>query len=127
MFGIISFDYYHQFFQVTTNEVLLKLFFSLTIIFYKKFKKMMNSKMDFYGPIWIFITMIVSLSISQNLYSYLTKPDNEKYRYSIEYLPTAFIIVFVMGFIIPLFFNIMLRAFGGVISYSMVVTVYGYS
>ena len=125
--GIFSAKYFAQFFNVNTSEVSWKLFYAMTIVFYKKFKLIGPNKIDMYGPFWIYATMVLSLAVSQNIYSYLTRPAHTKFVYTISYVPTAFAIVYVFGFIVPIIFNIVIRAFGGVIRYSQAITIYGYS
>lgn len=125
--SIFTIQYYQKYFNVTTSEVLKKIAYSLTLINYKKFKKVSKNKTDFYGPFWIYITMIFSLSISQNLYSLLSKPKNRNFQYTIKYLPNSFSIILLFGFLIPIFFNTIIRAFGGFIAYNKIITIYGYS
>jgi hypothetical protein len=125
--GFCHSKYFHQFFNVTTNEVMNKVFFALTLAFYRKFKEIGPNKIDMYGPFWTYATMVFSLAVSQNIYSYMTKPEHTRFKYTIEYVPKAFMIVFVFGFFIPLFFNIIIRAFGGMIKYSKTISIYGYS
>ena len=125
--GIFSVRYFAQFFNVETNEVLWRLFYALSIVFYKKFKEIGPNKIDMYGPFWIYATMVLSLAVSQNMYSYLTRPAHTKFVYTISYVPTAFAIIYTFGFIIPILFAIIIKAFGGIIKYSQVITIYGYS
>ena len=125
--SIFKISYYQKYFAVTTSSVIKKIIYSLTIINYKKFKKVSKNKIDYYGPFWIYITMVFSLSISQNLYSLLSKPKNRHFKYTIKYLPNSFSIILLFGFFIPIFFNTIIRAFGGFIDYNKIITIYGYS
>ena len=125
--GICSPKYFRQFFNVKTSEVMLKLFYGLTIVFYKNFKEVGPNKIDMYGPFWIYATMVMSLAISQNIYSFLSRPEHSKFQYTIEYVPQAFMIVFLFGLMIPIVFNVIIRAFGGSIRYSHAISIYGYS
>ena len=106
---------------------MIKLFYAFTLVFYKKFKAVSEDRVDFYGPFWIYATMVFSLSVSQNLYSFLIKPEGSSFQYSISYLPNAFTVIFIFGFLIPLFYNVILRAFGGFVSFCKMITIYGYS
>lgn len=125
--GIFSAKYFAQFFNCTTAEVAWRLFYSLTVVFWRKFRLIGPGKIDMYGPVWIYATMVLSLAVSQNIYSYLTRPAHTKFVYTISYVPTAFAIVYVFGFLVPVLFNIIIRAFGGMISYAQIITIYGYS
>lgn len=125
--GFCSVRYYQQFFDTTTDEVLKKVLFALTVVFYKKFNELTENRVDFYGPFWIYATIVFALAVSQNLYSYLTKPMGAGFEYTIGYVPNAFMIVYVFGIFMPVFFNVIIRAFGGYIGYFKVVSIYGYS
>ena len=125
MCGFCSFTYYQQYFDVTTKEVIYKILIALTIVAYKKFKT--NQKRpDMYGPFWIYATIVFALALSQNTYSFLTKPEHTKFVYTISYLPQAFAIIYVFGFVFPVIFNLLIRGFGGSISYMKIITIYGY-
>lgn len=125
--GFCTFDYYKQYFQVTTYEVAVKLVCAITIVFYKKFREVSLNKTDLYGPFWIYATIVFSLALSQNFYSFLIRPEHTAFKYTIEYVPKAFMVVYIFGLGIPIFFNLIIRAFGGVISYTKIITIYGYS
>jgi len=125
--GFCHSKYFRQFFNVNTTEVIWKVFYSVTIIFYKQFKEIAPTRIDMYGPFWTYATMVLSLAVSQNIYSYMTKPEHTRFKYTIEYVPKAFMIVYVFGFFIPFFFTIIIRAFGGMIKYSRSISIYGYS
>lgn len=123
--GFCALPYYQQYFQVTTDEVIWKIFYALTLVWYKKFRHTAR-KVDFYGPFWIYATLVFSLAASQNLYSFLSRPEHTRFKYTIEYVPKAFAVIFVFGFSVPILFNLLLRGFGGTISYTRVVSIYGY-
>lgn len=125
--GFFSLRYYQQFFNTDTKEVLQKVIFALTVVFYKKFNELSDRRIDFYGPFWIYATIVFTLAVSQNFYSFLTKPIDQGFEYTIGYVPNAFMIVYVFGIFMPIFFNLIIRAFGGYIGYFKVVSIYGYS
>ena len=125
--GILSAKYFRQFFNVKSNEVILKLFYALTIVFYKNFKETSGDRIDMYGPFWIYATIVMSVAVSQNIFSFLSRPEHSKFNYTIGYVPDAFLFVFLLGFLLPIIFNIIIRAFGGDIRYSKVISIYGYS
>ena len=126
MCGFCTLPYYQQYFEVTTDEVLRKIFFALTVVWYRRFR-LAAQRVDFYGPFWIYATMVFSLAASQNLYSFLSRPEHTRFKYTIEYVPKAFAVIFVFGFLVPVLVNLLLRGFGGGIRYSKVVSIYGYS
>ena len=71
--------------------------------------------------------MVLSLTISQNLYSILSRPEVQwrlskgaKLKYTTGYVSNAFAIVYSFGLIIPICFNFILRIFGCTVRYSRV-------
>lgn len=92
-----------------------KILFALSLLRYKDFNRISEYKNDLYGPIWIFATIVFTICVSQNFYSYLIRPAGQKFEYSISFLPNAFMIVYVFGFMVPVCFSMIIKAFGGAI------------
>ena len=99
----------------------------LVILILKYFNELSPGRIDFYGPFWIMATMVFALAVSQNTYSYLTRPQDAPFEYTIGYVPNAFMIVYIFGILMPIIFNLIIRAFGGYMEYFRVISIYGYS
>jgi len=127
LLGILSLRYYQQFFDTDTEEVLRKIKYALSVVLYKRFNELTRGRIDFYGPFWIYATLVFALAVSQNTYSYLTKPKDAAFEYTIAYVPNAFMIVYIFGIFMPIFFNLVIRAFGGYMEYFRIISIYGYS
>lgn len=72
--GIFKLRYYQQYVEATTSEVIQKLIWSIFFLS-GKFTSVAPEKTDLYGPFWIMCTMVLSLTFSQNLYSYFSRPE----------------------------------------------------
>ena len=57
----------------------------------------------------------------------MSKPPDEPFKYTIEYVPQAFAIVYAFGITIPLVFNFILRTMGCTMQYTKAIHIYGYS
>ena len=117
--GIFKMKYYRQYFQATTEEVIKKLFWAIFFIS-DKFNSVSPEKTDLYGPMWIYCTMVLSLTVSQNLYALWTRPEGSHFVYTIGYVPNAFAVVYAFGLLLPVLFNFVLRMFGCNVRYSRV-------
>lgn len=124
--GVCKLRYYQQYFDVNTYDVVKKLTYSLLFIC-NNFPDVAGNKTDLYGPFWIYATLVFSLAISQNIYSYASKPENAKFQYTVAYIPPAFAIIFSFGFVVPLIFNFMLSVLGCMMTYTRAIEIYGYS
>ena len=125
--GFCSTNYYRQFFNVTTSEVLEKAVCALVVFRFHRFNELCARGTDFYGPFWIYATIVFSLAVSQNLFSLLTKPEHTRLVYTIDYVPKAFGIVYVFGVFVPVFFTFILKTMGTNISFLKTILIYGYS
>ena len=63
-------EYYRQYFEVTTQDVLQRILFSLIPIG-DKLAQAIGDNPDFYGPFWIYATMLFTLTFSENFHNYL--------------------------------------------------------
>lgn len=71
-------EYYQKYFQVDTEQVLERLFSSITPRPNKSyFNSTIRQNPDLYGPIWVVITFIVTVAISGNIVTYFHVPDAE--------------------------------------------------
>ena len=69
-------EYYQQYFQIDTQQVLERLMGSITP---RPNKSYFNSKIrenpDLYGPFWVCVTFIVTVAISGNILTYFHVPN----------------------------------------------------
>lgn len=99
--------YYRIYFEVTTDEVLTRLFWSMFpkpgVNFFKDF---IRSGPDLYGPIWITLTLIFTVTMSGNLGSYLrsaTYSDKEfSWKYDFHLISLAATCILCYCWFVPL-------------------------
>ena len=62
-------EYYQQYFDVTTNQVIKRVLGG-----FMPFKPMLKNELgenpDLYGPFWLYMTVIFTLAISENIQNY---------------------------------------------------------
>lgn len=69
-------EYYQQYFQVDTQQVLERLVSSITPRPNKSyFNSNIRQNPDLYGPFWVCVTFIVTVAISGNIVTYFHTPD----------------------------------------------------
>lgn len=93
-------DHYQEYFNVTTQDVLQRLLFSL-IPFRSKLVDAINNNPDIYGPFWIYATMIYLLGYAENMHNYWTV-GSKNFEYDFKSVSTAFFVVYGVGFGVPL-------------------------
>jgi len=67
----IKLAFYKQYFQVNETEVIQRVTTSVTIPYNSEFIDQIRPNPDFYGPLWIFTTLIFLLGSVGNLSNYL--------------------------------------------------------
>lgn len=72
---------------------------------------MYKQKPDLYGPLWIYTTLIIVLSISGNFSRYLQEGE-ENFTYHFTYIPIATIVIYSIGFGLPLALKLLMRFMG---------------
>lgn len=75
-----SFEYYQQFFDVDTTEVMWRCLRSLWP-FKLNFIQFVRTNPDFYGPFWITTTLIFMLAAGSNFATYLHNPAGWYYNF----------------------------------------------
>lgn len=93
-------DYYQQYFDVTTQDVLQRITFSL-VPMNNKLEQVIGENPDFYGPFWIYTTLIFLLAFAENLHNYIAV-GYEEFEYDFKNFPPSFTIVYGIGFGAPL-------------------------
>ncbi len=69
-------EYYQQYFQIDTRQVLERLVGSITPRPNKSyFNSTIRQNPDLYGPFWVCITFIVTVAISGNIVTYFNVPN----------------------------------------------------
>jgi len=93
-------DYYQQYFDVTTQDVLQRITFSL-IPFGDKLVQAINEKPDFYGPFWIYTTLIFLLAFAENMHNFIAVGYDD-FQYDFKNIPHTFFTIYGVGFGAPL-------------------------
>lgn len=71
-------EYYQQYFQIDTRQILERLVGSITPRPNKSyFNSTIRQNPDLYGPFWVCITFIVTVAISGNIVTYFHVPDSD--------------------------------------------------
>jgi hypothetical protein len=103
----IHIDYYTKYFDVTTHDVLRRLFFSLNP-FSDKLLQAIGENADLYGPFWIYTSMIFLLAFAENMHNYLAVGSNE-FAYDFANIPPSFLVVYGVGFGVPLGLSFLMK------------------
>ncbi|XP_067273746.1 protein YIPF1-like [Pseudorasbora parva] len=103
--GFWTFEYYQSFFNIDTVQVLDRIKGSVMPLPGRNFvKHHIRSNPDLYGPFWICVTLVFSVAISGNLYTFLTEMGNTDYHYRPEFhrVSIAAVAVFLYAWLVPL-------------------------
>lgn len=72
-YSVWQIEYYQKYFNVSTNEVLARISGSIVPTFNQNFLiNKIRPNPDLYGPFWICTTLIFTIAISGNMYSFLS-------------------------------------------------------
>ena len=121
-FYLLSF--LQPYFRVTTNEVLLRIFFSL-IPFNIKFYDISTENPDLYGPFWIYTCLIFIISACGSLSRVFQ--GSKVSNFFQTFVPTAAGLIYGIGFMTPFIMVLIMRCFGAKNSYITALCIYGYS
>ena len=116
-------NYFKQYFKVTTKEVQNRLLLSLKPLKNSFYEEALN-KPDLYGPFWIYTTLIFAIASGGSLSKYF---QNSKDNFFQQFIPSASLLIYIMGFIFPLLLWGGMKLFGEKIAYFTTVCIYGYS
>ncbi|XP_026469055.1 protein YIPF1 [Ctenocephalides felis] len=106
--SFLSIQYYQQFFNVTTQEVVDRIIYSMVPIRAPPnyLQNSIEVKPDLYGPFWIQMTLIFTIAISGNLAHYLqnaTTPERAlKWHYDFHLVSYAATTIFCYCILIPI-------------------------
>ncbi|XP_046405706.1 protein YIPF1 [Ischnura elegans] len=127
-----TFEYYQQFFDVDTKQVIDRIMWSMIPKPGSNYlQNYIKPNPDLYGPFWICVTLVFTIAISGNLANYLQTAASSNYHWKYEFhtVTYAATAIFLYAWILPL-------ALWGVIwwcgnqsrlSFLEIVCVYGYS
>ena len=121
---LCCFNWLKGFFNITTKDFFTRLFLSI-IPFNTKFYPSIENSPDFYGPFWIYTTFIVLVSSCGSLTR--TIQGNRDTNFFQEFIPTAAVLIYFIGFGVPIFLSLLSKLFGAKINVASVICVYGYS
>jgi hypothetical protein len=127
--SFFSLDFYRKCWDVTTNEVRLR----VKSACYPRgdFISALHGKPDLYGPFWISVTLCFSTAICGNLANFIQNQGNPMYKYTPEFerVTSAASAIFGYAFIFPFFISLVLYYSKIMCGFSTVelLTSYGYS
>ena len=86
---------------------------------------MISSNPDFYGPFWIYTCFVILVSSCGALTRTIQGiRDSNFYQ---EFIPIAAILIYFIGFGVPILIALLSKIFGGKINIAPVICVFGYS
>ena len=113
-----------RYFDVTTKDVLFRLLHSF-IPFNPKFFDLSKDKPDLYGPFWIYTALIFIIAASGSLSRKFQ--GSEIINFFEDFVPVAALVIYIIGFGVPLGLFLFMRIFGSSNSYISCICIYGYS
>ena len=121
---LCCFNWLKKYFQITSRDFFNRILLSLIPISPKFYATIENSP-DLYGPFWIYTTFIVLVSSCGSLTR--TIQGNRDQNFFQEFIPTASLLIYFIGFGVPLFLSLLSKLFGAKINIVSVICIYGYS
>ena len=121
---LCCFNWLKKYFQIKSKDFVTRVIQSI-IPFNSKFYDLISSNPDFYGPFWIYTCFVILVSSCGALTRTIQgKRDSNFYQ---EFIPTASILIYFIGFGVPILIALLSKIFGGKINIAPVICVYGYS
>ena len=115
---------FKKYFQITSNDFILR-FINSFIPFNNKFGNLIKSNPDLYGPIWIYTSLILTLSATGSLTRTIQGHNNKNFFQ--EFIPIAASIIYTVGFGLPILIAFLMRFFSIKLGFVHVICTYGYS
>uniref|UniRef100_A0A671PCN8 Protein YIPF n=1 Tax=Sinocyclocheilus anshuiensis TaxID=1608454 RepID=A0A671PCN8_9TELE len=103
--GFWTFEYYQSFFNVDAMQVLDRIKGSVMPLPGRNFvKHHIRNNPDLYGPFWICVTLVFSVAISGDLYTFLINKGNPEFHYRPQFnkVSIAAVTVFLYAWLVPL-------------------------
>ncbi|KAG8237074.1 hypothetical protein J437_LFUL005181, partial [Ladona fulva] len=127
-----TFEYYQQFFNVDTHEVIDRIMWSMIPRPGSNYlQNYIKPNPDLYGPFWICVTLVFTIAISGNLANYLQTAAQGNYHWKYEFhtVTYAATAIFSYAWIIPLALwgSIWWCGNQAQLTFMEIVCVYGYS
>ena len=121
---LCCFNWLERYFQINSKDFITRVIQSL-IPFNSKFYDLISNNPDFYGPFWIYTCFIILVSSCGALTRTIQgRRDSNFYQ---ELIPTAAILIYFIGFGVPIFIALLSKIFGGKIHIASIICIYGYS
>ena len=121
---LCCFNWLKRYFQINSKDFLSRVIQSI-IPFNSKFYDLISNNPDFYGPFWIYTCFIILVSSCGALTRTIQgKRDSNFYQ---EFIPTAAILIYFIGFGVPILIALLSKIFGGKINIAPIICIYGYS
>ena len=115
---------FKKYFKITSDDFILRLINSF-IPFNNKFGNLIKNNPDLYGPIWIYTSLILLISSTGSLTRTLQGNNNKNFFQ--EFIPIAGIIIYSVGFGLPILIAFLMKIFGNSLGIVHVICTYGYS
>ena len=115
---------FKKYFQITSDDFILR-FINSFIPFNNKFGNLIKNNPDLYGPIWIYTSLILLISSTGSLTRTLQGNNNKNFFQ--EFVPIAGIIIYSVGFGLPILISLLMKIFGVSLGIVHVICTYGYS
>ena len=116
-------NYFKKYFKIKTKEVERRLILSLKPLNNSFYEEALNNP-DLYGPFWIYTTLIFAIASGGSLSKYFQNSNDNFFQ---KFIPSASLIIYIMGFGFPLLLFASMKFFGEKIPYFTHVCIYGYS
>nr|XP_008192763.1 PREDICTED: protein YIPF1 [Tribolium castaneum] len=95
-------EYYQQFFDIETKDVIERIIASVTPKRDSTLKHHLRHKPDLYGPFWISVTLIFTIAISGNIANYLQQANNQyHWKYNFRLVSYAATAIYIYVLLIP--------------------------
>ncbi|RZB39493.1 YIPF1, partial [Asbolus verrucosus] len=95
-------EYYQQFFNVDTKDVVERIIASITPKRDSTLKYHLRDKPDLYGPFWISVTLIFTIAISGNIANYLQHANTQyHWKYDFHLVSYAATAIYIYVLLVP--------------------------
>ena len=115
---------FKKYFKITSDDFILR-FINSFIPFNNKFGNLIKNNPDLYGPIWIYTSLILLISSTGSLTRTLQGNNNKNFFQ--EFIPIAGIVIYSVGFGLPILIAFLMKIFGNSLGIVHVICTYGYS
>ena len=121
---LCCFNWLKRYFQINSKDFLDRVVRSI-IPFNSKFYDLISTNPDFYGPFWIYTCFVILVSSCGALTRTIQGiRDSNFYQ---EFIPIAAILIYFIGFGVPIFITLLAKLFGGKTNVASIICIYGYS